>query len=98
MQAGCSLTGLRDTATLHFTDEGMSPRGILSQIYCIGVGSEERKSGRMCVLRVSWGEEGREREKEGGKVNGIKDVLLSQFYITVFSCIMSGRFSKDQFY
>ena len=53
---------------------------------------------RMCVLRVSWGEEGREREKEGGKVNGIKDVLLSQFYITVFSCIMSGRFSKDQFY
>ena len=62
------------------------------------VGRKERAAERMCVLRVSSGEEGREREKEGGKVNGIKDVLLSQFYVTVFSCIMSGRFSKDRFY
>lgn len=57
---------LRDTATLHFTDEGVSPRGILSQIYCIGVRGEERVAGGMCVLRVSWGRKaGRERRKEG---------------------------------
>lgn len=56
--------GLRDTATLHFTDEGMSPRGILSQIYCIGVGREERKSGRKNVCAES--------ELRGGKQGGRK--------------------------
>ena len=53
---------------------------------------------RMCVLRVSCGEEGREREGRRESEWYKRLVLLSQFYITVFSCIMSGRFSKDRFY
>lgn len=51
-QAGCSFLGLRDKATPHFTDEGMWPRGILSQIYCLGVGREGRERQKECVCEL----------------------------------------------
>lgn len=94
------LSRLRDTATLPFTDEGMSPRGILlsSGFTVLGCVGGERVAGTMCVLRVSWGRKAGRERREGRESEWYKRlVLLSQFYITVFSCIMSGRFSMIGF-
>lgn len=82
--------GLQGKATLHLTDVETGPRGIPLQIYCIGGwGKGERGRQRECV----W-----ERKGEGGRLNVISLVLLFQVYVTGLFYIMSGAFSKDQFY
>lgn len=78
--------GLRDNATLHFTDEEMSPRGI----YCIGGRAEKERMCCVCVCVIE-----REREMESECCRRL--VSLLQVYVTGLFYIMTGTFSKDQF-
>lgn len=55
------------------------------------VGREEREAKRMCVCKNVLGGE-REGEREGRRESEWykRLILVSQFYVTVFFCIMSG--------
>lgn len=63
----------------------------------LGVGGREREADRGNVY-VREREGGRKGEGEGGRLNVVSLVLLFQVYVTGLFYIMSGAFSKDQFY